>query len=158
MKPSNISTITQTYFGDHFYYSGWALLVTGFPVTIIKWYVGILFILFGLVLISSVYKLEIKPTSKTIDDYLFIFGRKVNLVSKSFGILKYVMIKEGRYSQQLNYKSISTVVEGTMYSAYLKADDELFYLGESKNINRISKKAKMLASKLHLDFHPLKPD
>ena len=67
-------------------------------------------------------------------------------------------IREGRYSQQLNYKSISTVVEGTMYSAYLKADDELFYLGESKNINRISKKAKMLALRLHIDFHPLEPD
>jgi hypothetical protein len=155
MKQSNISTITQTYFGDHFYYSGWVLLVTGIPASVIRWYVGALFILLGLLLISSVYKLEIKPSSKTIDDYLFIFGRKINLVSKSFEKLKYVIIKEGKYSQQLNYKSISSVVEGTMYSAYLKADDELYYLGESKNLNRISKKAKILASRMQVDFHPL---
>jgi len=153
---SNISIKTQTYFGDHFYYSGWFLLAAGIPVTVIKWYVGALFIVLGVILVSTVYKLEINPSLKIIDDYLFLFGRKFDLVSKSFSELKYISVKEGRYSQQLNYKSLSSVVEGTIYSAYLMTDSDNYYLGESKSKKRISKKAKSCASKLQIDFHPLK--
>ena len=152
---SNISITTQTYFGDHFYYSGWFLLAIGPAVLVIKWYVGVLFLILGLLLVSSAYKLDIKSSAKRIDDYLFIFGRKLNLVSKNYDRLQYTYVKEGKYSQQLNYKSLSTVVEGTMYSAYLKADDEHYYLGDSKSQGRISKKAKRLAENLQIEFHPV---
>ena len=155
---SKISVITQSYFGDHFYNTGWALLLSGIPVLVVKWYVGIIFVLLGIVLTSTVYKLVIDPSTKQIDDYLFFLGMRKGQVLKHYKELKHITIKSGRYTQQLQLRAASTTIEGTMYSAYLYTDEENFYLGESKNQRRITKKAKRIAEKLDIHFRDLKAE
>lgn len=157
LKPK-INITTQTYFGDHFYYSGWALLASGIPVLVIKWYVGIIFLILAALLLTSVYKLVIDVSSKKVEDYLYILGMKKDLVIKDYDKLLHISIKSGRYSQQLQLRAASTIIEGTMYSAYLIADQESFYLGESKSKKKITNKARNIAIKLNLPFRELKED
>jgi len=155
---TKISITTQTYFGDHFYYTGWALLASGIPVLVIKWYVGIIFLMLAALLLTSVYKLVIDVSSKKVDDYLYILGMKKDLATKDYNKLYHVSIKSGRYSQQLQLRAASTIIEGTMYSAYLISDQESFYLGESKSKKKITKKARDIAVKLNVQLKELHED
>ncbi len=157
MKPK-ITIKTQSYFGDHFYYTGWAALILAIPVFIIKWYAGIVFLLIGIVVATSHYKLLIDQNTKQILNYLHIFGMKREAELKKYDQLRYVSIKSSRYSQQLQLRAASTVVEGTMYSAYLITDAERIFLGESKRKEKISRKAKNIAEKLDIDFQDLAED
>jgi hypothetical protein len=149
---SNISISTQTYFGDHFYYTGWVLLIVGIPIMIDNWYIGLIALLIGAIVTTSSYKLVIDLSSKQIEDYLFILGMKRDRIIKEFSQLKKVTIKSSRYSQQLSLRAVSTVIEGTMYSVYLVTDSENFFLGESKNKLRIERKALKIAASLGVEF------
>ena len=152
---STVSITTQTYFGDHFYYTGWALLILGIPVLIIKWNVGLIFLLVGLLVTTTSYKLVIDPAQNKIEDFLFFLGRKQGKIAKNYTSLKHIAIKSGRYSQQLQLRAASTIIEGTMYSAYLITDEENFYLGESKSKKRISTKGRRIAEKLGIKVEEL---
>ena len=149
---SNISISTQTYFGDHFYYTGWVLLILGIPIMITNWYVGIIVLLIGILVTTSSYKLVIDLNTKHIEDYLFILGMKRNLLIKEFSQLMKVTVKSSKYSQQLQLRAASTVIEGTMYSAYLVTDTETLFLGESKSKSRIDRKAQKIAASLGVEF------
>lgn len=149
---SNISISTQTYFGDHFYYTGWVLLILGIPIMITNWYVGIIALLIGILVTTSSYKLVIDLNTKHIEDYLFILGMKRNLLIKEFSQLMKVTVKSSKYSQQLQLRAASTVIEGTMYSAYLVTDTETLFLGESKSKSRIDRKAQKIAASLGVEF------
>ena len=157
MKPDLIIN-TQSYFGDHFYYTGWAALILAIPVIFITWYVGVIFLLTGIVVTTSHYKLSIDQNTKQIREYLLIFGMKRAVEIKKYTHLSYITIKSSRYSQQLQLRAASTVVEGTMYSAYLITDTGHIYLGESKRKEKISRKARGIAEKLGIEFHDLEDE
>ena len=148
-----VTITTQTYFEDHFYISGWVLLVIALPLFIIKWYVGIISLLLGVIITTTSYKLIVDPGRGQIQDFLFFLGKKVNLVTKENSELDYIYIKKGRYSQQLQLRAASSVIEGTMYSAYLKTDAENLYLGQSKKKKRIHKKASKIAEELQVPLY-----
>lgn len=150
--PRKISIVTQTYFEDLFYYSGLACLVFGFPILVINWYVGLIFLTIGLLVFTTAYKLTFDTENKTIEDYLFILGMKRDLKSIQYNRLLYIKIKSGKYTQQLSLRAASTTIEGIMYSAYLQTDNELLFLGESKSLKSITKKAQKLANKLNLEL------
>lgn len=154
MKPK-VSITTQNYFGDQFYYVGWVLLIACIPLGIALWYVGVIALLLGIMVITTTYKLVIDQNSGQIEDFMSILGMKNGCIIKKFNRLDYVSIKSGRYSQQIQLRAASTVIEGTMYSAYLITDIENFYLGESKNKKRILKKATQVAAKLNIEFKDL---
>lgn len=149
---NKISIITQTYFGDHFYNTGWALLLTGIPVMVIKLYVGIIFLVLGAILVTTVYKLVIDKKRGQIEDSMSFLSMKNSCIIKQFHRLDHITIKSGRYSQVLQLRAASTTIEGTMYSAYLVTDVENFYLGESKSEKKITKKARKIAEKLNVKF------
>lgn len=151
MKPK-ITITTQTYFENVFYYFGWALLIFAVPIAIQLWYVGIIAGLLGLMLTSTAYKLVIDPKTKKIEDYLVFLGMKKNSAQTAYQNLQNISIKSGTYTQQLNYKSVSSTVQGTIYSAYLLADEQNHFLGESKSKKNISEKASRIAKKLKIDF------
>lgn len=153
-----ITIKTKSYFGDHFYYTGWVALILAIPVFIIKWYVGLLFLFIGIVVATSHYKLSIDQSTKQILEYLHIFGMKRETELKKYDQLRYVTIKSRRYSQQLQLRAASTVVEGTMYSAYLITDAEHIFLGESKRRQKISNKARSIAEKMGIEFQDLTED
>lgn len=146
-----ITITTQNYFGDHFYYTGWAALILGIPMAIANLYVGIIALLIGILVATTSYKLTIDLENHRIEDYLLILGMKKSCITKQFNRLNHITIKAGRYSQQLQLRAASTIIEGTMYSAYLMTNDENFYLGESKRKHVITKKARAIASKLNIE-------
>jgi len=125
---------------------------------VIKWYVGIIFLMLAALLLTSVYMLVIDVSSKRVEDYLYILGMKKDLVTKDYSKLHHISIKSGRYSQQLQLRAASTIIEGTMYSAYLISDQESFYLGESKSKKKITKKARDIAVKLNVQLKELHED
>jgi len=147
-----ISVITQTYFDDLFYYSGWACFIFGFPILIINWYVGLILISVGIIVLTTAYKLTFNLENKEIEDYLFFLGMKRNLKCILFNQLFFIKVKSSTYTQQLSLRAASTTISGTMYAAYLQMDDELLFLGESKSLKSITKKAQRLANKLNLEF------
>ena len=150
-----ISITTQTYFEDLFYYTGWFFLITGIPVLIFYWYVGIITISLGVIITTTSYKLVIDTTTNQVEDFLFFLGMKKNLKITRFTKIHHIAIKSGTYTQQLNLKSLSSTIRGTMYSAYLKTDEENYFLGDSKNKNRITAKASHIAKNLNIELkHP----
>ena len=155
---TKISITTQTYFEDHFYTTGWFLLLGGFPILIIKWYVGIVCIVLGIIVLTTAYKLVIDIGQKKIEDYLLFLGLKRNLIVSTFDQLDHISIKKSSYTQQLNYKSLSTNVHGIMYSAYLYTDGENYFLGESKNIKKLTSKVRKFANKLSIPLVELNPE
>ena len=154
MQPK-ISVSTQPYFGGQFYYVGWALLIASIPMGIALWYAGVIALVIGIFIITTTYKLEIDLKNNQIKDFLFLLGMKKSCIVKQFNRLDHVSIKSGWYSQQLQLRAASTIIEGTMYSAYLMTDTENFYLGESKSKKRITQKARQIAAKLNIEFKDL---
>ncbi len=151
-KKPKITITTQTYFEDHFYYAGLFLLIVGFPVLFIKWYLGIIALFLGFIVMTTAYKLVIDSEKHSAEDFLFFLGMKRNKVVTTFNKIHHISIKSGTYSQQLNYKSLSSTVHGTMYSAYLMTDEENYFLGESKSQKKITTKAKAVAGQLGLEL------
>lgn len=147
-----ITITTQTYFEYIFYYLGWALLIFSIPIFIIMWYVGIIALVLGVILTTTAYRLVIDPRSKQIEYFLFFLRMKKDLEVTQYQKIHHVSIKSGTYTQQLNYKSISTTIQGTIYSAYLLADEQNHFLGESKSKKRITAKARRIAKKINVDF------
>lgn len=147
-----ITITTQTYFENVFYYSGWALLIFAIPIFIIMWYVGIIALVLGVILTTTAYRLVIDTRSKQIEDYLFFLGMKKNSAITPYQKIHHISIKSGTYTQQLNYKSVSTTIQGTIYSAYLLADEQNHFLGESKSKKRITAKARKISQKIKVDF------
>jgi len=151
MKPK-ISVTTQTYFEDIFYYTGWFFLVTGIPVLIIFWYVGIVTLALGVIIITTSYKLVIDTTTNQIEDFLFFLGMKKNLKITHFTKLNHISLKSRTYTQQLNLKSLSSTIRGTLYFASLKTDEGNYLLGESKSKNKITAKANRIAKELNIEI------
>lgn len=147
-----ITITTQSYFENVFYYSGWALLIFAIPIFIIMWYVGIIALVLGVILTTTSYKLVIDTRSKQIEDFLFFLGMKTNSAITAYQTMHHISITSGAFSQQLNYKSVSTTIQGTMYSAYLLADEQSHFLGESKNEKHITEKARSIAKKLQVEL------
>ena len=154
MKPK-VTVTTQYYFGDHFYYSGWALILCSIPFGIAKWYVGGIALLVGIIIVSTSYRLIIDQSNGKTEDFLFFLGLKTNRIVKPTGKLEYIMITSGRYTQQLQLRAASTVIAGTMYSAYLVTDNENLYLGESKNKKKLTRKVHNIAHQLGLELKDL---
>lgn len=154
MKPK-ISITTQTYFEDMFYYSGWGFLVAAIPLLLIFWYVGIIAILLGVIIVTTSYKLVIDTTTNQVEDFLFFLGMKKNLKITHFKIIHHVTVKSGTYTQQLNLKSLSSTIRGTIYSAHLKTNEENLFLGESKSKNKITEKASRIAKELNVELKEL---
>jgi len=149
-KRPKITITTQTYFEDHFYYSGFFLLIVGIPVLFIKWYLGVIALVIGFIILTTAYKLAINSESQTVEDFLFFLGMKRNKVVTSYGKMHHISIKSSTFSQQLNYKSLSSTIHGTMYSAYLLTDGENYFMGESKSLKKLTTKAKAIANQLNL--------
>jgi hypothetical protein len=147
-----ITIISQNYFEYVFYYFGWACLIFAIPISIIIWYVGVIALILGIILTTTSYRLVIDSRSNRIEDCLFFLGMKSNSTLFTYKHIHHISIKSGTYSQQLNYKSVSTTVEGIMYSAYLLADDQNHFLGDSKSKKRITEKAIKIAKNLNADF------
>ncbi|NJN28260.1 MAG: hypothetical protein HC819_20970 [Cyclobacteriaceae bacterium] len=139
---------TQTYFEDHFYYLGWGLLLLSLPLLFIHWYFGVLSLGLGMIILTTAYKLIVDLKSKQIVEFLFFIGMKRNLERHDFEELNCISIRSGTYTQQLNYKSISSNIQGTMYSAYLETDSGSFYIGESKSLKKLKRKMQSQANTL----------
>lgn len=153
---STITVNTQAYFGDHFYYSGWIALLLGIPILIINWYVGLICLFIGILVTTSYYKLSIDKENKETMEYLFILGVKRDKELKHYQQLNSISVFSKKYTQQLQLRAASTIIRGTLYSAYLVTESDQIFIGESKQKTRIIRKAKNIAEKLGVEFHSLK--
>ncbi|MCK5705004.1 MAG: hypothetical protein KAI29_27820 [Cyclobacteriaceae bacterium] len=152
---TKIYITTQTYFEELFYFVGWSSLILAIPLFIVKWYVGIIAISLGIIITTTVYKLIVDTVNNQVEDFLFFLGMRKNLTITRFNKIHHIAIKSGTYTQQLNLKSLSSTISGTIYSAYLMTDEENYFLGESKNKNRITAKASSIAIKLNAELKDL---
>jgi hypothetical protein len=147
---TKISFITQTYFEDHFYYLGWGLLLLSIPLLVIKWYFGVLTLGLGMIILTTAYKLIVDFNDKQIVEYLFFIGMKRNMERHDYKEISRISIHSGVYTQQLNYKSLSSNVQIIMYSAYLETDTEKYYCGESKSLQKLKRRMQSRAKVMEI--------
>ena len=148
-----ITFTTKNYFDGVIYLGGWVLLLLSIPAFIVLWYVGIIMLLVGIIIISTAYKIEIAPQEKFINEYLWFLGIKLQQEKYSFDNLAYFYITKSRYSQQLNMGPASSTARGVIYTGFLKSDAANHYLGESKKVNELSKKIDKLNKTLKLSVN-----
>lgn len=102
----------------------------------------------GVLMLTSRYKLDLNTDEQKIEDYLWVLGAKTQLETFKYSTLFYIYINKKSYTQQMNYKSLSSTKKGVLYTAYLKSDKGNHYLGESENevqlIGRLSSFANTL--------------
>lgn len=123
------------------------MLVASFVSIFAMWYIGLIMAFLGMLIISSRYKLVIDPDQMIIDDFLEILKMKSKHKQFRYKKLKYVLINSSRFTQQLNYKSISSNISGMLYSAYLVCDDQKHFLGDSQDLGKLLIKVKSFAEK-----------
>ncbi len=148
---SKVTITTQPYFSGSIRILGYLLPFIGIGVVVVNMILGIVFLLVGILILTTNYKLTIDVSSKEIFDHIWVLG-----ITKGdkyrFQKLEKVFVNANNYSQQLHMKSIGNNIKFVEYHAYLKADDKKFFLGDSKNRETISNKARSLSSQLNLPF------
>lgn len=153
MNENEIVTITtKNYFDGVFYGLGWVLLVLSPPVLFAKWWLALILLLLGILLVTTRYQIKIDPNAQLIDDYLWILGIKTDRVVTTYSRVDFIYITTAKYSQQMNLKSISSTVQGTLFKAFLRSDRDNHYLGEAKDLNGVIDKVAKLAHVLKLEI------
>ena len=151
MKPL-ITINTKSYFEGTMYMLGWIFCFMGLISIAINWYVTPVFTLLAVTILTAKYRLTINPTTKKIEDFLYILGLKTQVERFNYSSLHYIYITRSKYTQQMHMKSLSSTVSGEMFTAYLKSDVENHFLGESKNLSALQKKVKHVATPLNLEI------
>ena len=143
---------TKNYFEGIIYGLGWAFAILTPMLLFTHWYLTPIFGFLAFLILTAQYKVTIDFETREIDEYLFIVGMKTQNERSHFSQIDHIYITRSRYAQQLNYKSISSTVEGTMYNAFLKTDEANIFLGERKDIVDLKNKIKPLAEQLKLEI------
>lgn len=142
---------TKNYFDGDIYFMGWIFGLTGLVLLFLNWQLTPIFAFLAVLILTAQYKLTINLETNEIDDFLFIIGFKTQKEKFKFSTLDHIYITQSNYTQQLNYKSISSTVRGELYNAYLKSDEEDIFLGESKDLDKLKEQLKPLAQQMKLE-------
>lgn len=147
---SHPSYFVKRYFEGCLFSFGWVLLFASILILILKWYVGLVTVMLGYILVSTEYRVGIDSEKKQIIDYLLVFGMKASKEVINYQKLDCIFIVVTRYNQQLNHQSISTNVRGILFKAYLKTDDRKIYLGEDTELKKLEDQISPIARKFDL--------
>ena len=143
---------TKNYFEGVIYGLGWGFGLIALGLILTKWYLTPLLGYLAYLIITAHYKLTIYPETREIEDYLLISGIKTQHEKFRYSSIQHIYITQSSYTQQMNYKSISSSVAGKIYNAYLLTDVANIYLGESKDLDKLKTKIRPLAEQLELEI------
>jgi len=143
---------TKNYFEGVIYALGWIFFLISPLMIFARWYLIPVFVILGILIITSKYKLVIYPARREIDDYLTILGAKTNFEHFRYSKLDYIYITRSRYTQQMNMESLSNTITGELFQAYLKSDADNHFLGESDDLITLREKVMPLARQLDLEI------
>ncbi len=143
---------TKNYFEGVVYVLGWAFGLIGVMLLLTNWLLSTIFGFLAFLIITAHYKVTINLNTREIDDFLFIMGMRAQKERFKYETLDYIYISQSRYTQQMNYKSISATVAGELFNAYLKSDAANIFLGESKDLTKLKDRIRPLAEQLNLEI------
>lgn len=84
---------------------------------------------FGIFLSTTHYRIDVNFSDRTVFDYLWILGFKKGK-KQQFNSAEYFFIGSNNVNQTHGSISIRFHTSATVYNAYLKLDDESFFLKE----------------------------
>ena len=145
--------VVQSYFPLHFRLVAWflpvasiVLLLEGHPIF------ASLLLVSSLIVITAKYMLWVDKDQLKYQDYLFIAGAKRGAI-QSCESFDSVYLKKVNYSQRLNSRGTSNVVEKEKYQAFLKlGDDSTIDLGSADVKQGKFELAQKLANYLQIPF------
>lgn len=153
MNRSKVDFKTGFYFPTGLIFAGLILMVGGLAISIsLNIIGGIIFILIGLILITTHYRLEVDFESRRYRDYVWLLGFKIG-ASEPFEKIEYIFVKKSKMSQNMNSLISSRTFTKDVFDAYLKLDGhETIHLlskeNKSKLVSRLTKIADMLQVKI----------
>ncbi len=140
---------TGKYFTGGFYYAGWALLLAGAAAAMSQsWIYVLLFLLVGMVVLTTHYRININTKEKYIEEYVVLFGVKTKVERFNFAAIDYFFVKEQSYVQKLGSRGSTSTIKSIEYDAYVVADGKKFHVGFSKNQKKLVSKTKAWADVL----------
>ena len=146
----NIST--GKYFGQGLVFTGVILLLAS-PLFFSQLIPFITLCLVGLILIFSDYKLEIDLRQEYYNEYLSTFGIRYSIDTYPCSSFKYLYINKANYSQQLNYKSISTATKTEEFNGYLLTENDVkIHIFRSKRKETVLSKLEQLSIFLDIEI------
>ena len=143
---------TKSYFEGTILILGWVFGFIALILLFINWFISPIFAFLAFLTLTAKYRLTINIANNEIEDFLFIIGIKTQTEKFKYASFEYIYITRSKYTQQLNMKSITSIVSGELYTAYLKSDVANHFLGEGKNLGELKAKIKPMAEQLELDI------
>ena len=143
---------TKSYYEEVILFLGWVLGFIAVILLFTNWLISPIFAFLAILILTTKYRLTINIPNKEIEDFLVIIGIKTQTEKFKYASFEYVYITKNKYTQQLNMKSISSMVSGELYSAYLKSDVANHFLGEGKDLGELKVKIKPLVEQLKLEI------
>ena len=114
--------------------------------------VKIPFTLFGVILITTHYRLSFDTANKVYSDYVWVLGFKRGDWDR-FERVEYLFIKRNRMRQNLNSMMSTQTIHIAVYDGYLRISEKnKIHLLTSRNKEAVMKKLKALASILNVDI------
>lgn len=141
VKTQKVDIRTGSYFPQGIVFTGVLVILLGVVSLIASQLLaGVLFIIIGIVLVTTHYRLEVNFNEKTYHDYVWFLGLKKGDKGQ-FHMLDYLFIKKIRQRQNLNSRISSKTITTEAYDGYLK-----FNGGETIHLFTKSSKTGILKS------------
>lgn len=141
---------TSPYFPGSLRALGASLLLTVILPTHIL--VKVIFVLIGIILITSHYRLRFDMINKAYFDYVWVLGLRFGTWAK-FDRIEYLFIKRNRMRQNMNSMMSTTTIHMAVYDGYLRiSENNKIHLLTSRDKEAVMKKLKALSSLLQVDI------
>lgn len=110
------------------------------------------FVAFGIILITTHYRLSFDMVDKVYLDYVWVLGFKFGEWDR-FERVEYLFIKRNKMRQNLNSMMSTQTIHVAVYDGYLRISEKnKIHLLTSRNKETVVKKLKALASILRVDI------
>jgi hypothetical protein len=110
------------------------------------------FVLIGVILITSHYRLRFDMINKAYFDYIWVLGLRFGTWEK-FEQIEYLFIKRNRMRQNMNSMMSTTTIHTAVYDGYLRiSENNKIHLLTSRDKEAVMKKLKALSSLLQVDI------
>jgi hypothetical protein len=108
------------------------------------------FVLIGIILITSHYRLRFDMINKAYLDYIWVLGLRFGTWEK-FDRIEYLFIKRNRMRQNMNSMMSTTTIHIAVYDGYLRiSENNKIHLLTSRDKEAVMKKLKALSSLLQV--------
>ena len=149
--PNSVDVKVSNYLPFNFIIVGYGLIVGGLIALSNKPEVSPFFLIIGLLMVTTHYRIKIDLGQKEFREYVWFFGFK-NGNSFKFSSPEYIYFNETRSGFEYGDFAFRRFGFEKQFKAFIKfsAQDERAYIGSSRSFESILSKSKSIASQLNI--------